>query len=185
MEEEIIKRIRVFSIILYKDSTSYDYDETIRYLKSMGQYAYIEHKPEKEEKKVHTHFILHCPNGKEIKVLSNKTGIPINHIKNVRSERSMLRYLIHYDDKDKIQYSLDQVNVSETYKRIFRKAFDDMESEEQQITNIYSFINELVKNSKSRHEVLYLLIQYVNSNCYDTIYKRYRQEFNSYLNDMI
>ena len=183
--EENQKRVRMFSIILYKDSESYNYNDTIAFLKSMGQYAYIEHKPEKEEKKVHTHFLLKCPNAKTFETLHKKTSIPLQHIESVRSERFMIRYLIHFDNPEKIQYCLNDIQCSDTYKRVVRKAFDDMESEEVQISNIYNFINDLVKKTNKKHEILYLLIQYVNSNCYDIVYKRYRQEFNLYLQDLL
>lgn len=185
MEEENQKRVRMFSILLYEDSESYNYNDTIAYLRSMGQFAYIKHNPESNEKKSHTHFLLKCPNAKTFDTLSKKTGIPINHIESVRSERFMIRYLIHYDNPEKIQYNLSDICCSDTYARTVRKAFDDMESEEKQISNIYNFINDIVKKSNKKHEILYLLIQYVNSNCYDIVYKRYRQEFNLYLNDLL
>ena len=185
MEEENQKRVRLFSILLYKDSNSYDYNDILAYLKSMGQYAYIEHIPENDEKKLHTHFLLKCANAKTFDSIHKKTNIPINHIESVRSERFMIRYLIHFDSPEKIQYDFKDIICSDTYSRVVRKAFDDMESEEVQICNIYNFINDTIKKTTKKHEILYLLIQYVNSNCYDIVYKRYRQEFNSYLQDLL
>lgn len=186
-EEEIEQehKYRLFSIVLYEDTTSYNFEETLRLLKSMGQYAYIKHSPEKDEKKEHIHFVLRLVNQKKIERISELTGIPIQHIKRVKSERMMLRYLIHLDDQNKLQYDYHNVICSANYQRTFRKSLNDLETEEQIINNIYQFINNIYKKEHSRSGILFYLIQYVNSNCYETIYKRYRQEFNLYLNDLI
>lgn len=186
-EEEIEqdKRFRLFSIILYEDSNSYDFDSTISLLKSMGEYAYIKHRPEENEKKEHVHFVLRLKNQKKISKLNELTGIPMNHIKNVRSERAMLRYLIHLDENNKIKYNIDDVKTSSNYWRTYRKAVDNIESEETIINNIYSFITDLVNSNQSRMSMIQSLIQYVNYNCYDTIYKRYRQEYMLYLNSLL
>lgn len=186
-EEEIEsdRRFRLFTMVLYKESIHYNYEDTIRLLKSMGQYAMIVHQPESDEKQEHVHFVLRLKNQKKLDKLSEETGVPISKIKNVRSERMILRYLIHLDDKDKIQYDYHQVECSPNYQRTFRKAIDDLESEEQIICNIYNFISDITNKESTRSNVLYYLIQYVNSNCYDTIYKRYRQEFYSYLTDLL
>jgi len=184
-EEKIKDRFRLFHIVLYEDSTSYDFEETLRNLKSYNKYAYIKHIPEKEEKKEHYHIIIKLDNACTIQSLSKKTGVPIQHIQNIRNERSMLRYLIHKDDEDKIQYDISQVKVSSSYERFFHKAFNDIETEEQIICNIYNFITSIVGKGKSRSNCLFYLVQYVNSNCYDNIYKRYRQEFNTYLTDLL
>lgn len=185
LSEELEHRYRVYSFILYSDTTSYNFDDCVRQLKSLGQWAMIKHNPEKEEKKEHYHFILHMKNGKKKDRIHELTGVPLPHFKNVRSERMMLRYLIHLDDPDKTQYNLSDVDTSPTYWRTFRKALDDMESEEQVINNIYQFINHLANTNQNRHSMIYDLIQYVNSNCYDTIYKRYRNEFLSYLQELL
>lgn len=183
--EELEHRFRLYTFVLYKDTTTYNYDYALNLLKSMGEWAMIEHKPEKDEKKEHVHFILRMKNAKKKDIISELTGIPVYHFKNVKSERMMLRYLIHLDDKNKIQYDFHLVETSKNYWRTFRKALDDLESEEEIIRNIYEFINTKVKSCDKRYQILYELITYVNDNCYDSIYKRYRPEFNLYLNDLL
>ena len=50
-------------MVLYKDSTSYDYKKIINYIeKNYKYYAYIEHKPDSEDGKKHTHVLMHFDN---------------------------------------------------------------------------------------------------------------------------
>lgn len=183
--EEIDNRFRLYTFVLYEDTTTYNFDYTLNILKSLGEWAMIKHKPEKDESKEHIHFILRMKNAKDKDRVSELTGVPLQHFKNVKSERMMLRYLIHLDNEEKIQYDFHLVKTSKNYWRTFRKALDDLESEDEIIKNIYDFISYECKNVASHHQILYDLIQFVNENCYDSIYKRYRQEFNLYLNDLM
>ena len=178
-------RYRLFFIELYKETKSYDYKEVLRNLKGYKKWAYITHDKDRKEngelKKEHTHFVLHLDNASTKEALSKKTGIPINFIENVRNERSVVRYLIHIDDDDKYQYSKNEIKCSRNYERYVSKCFDDLETEEQILSNIFAFLDSAMVDNKNYSSILFLLIQYVNSNCYDTIYKRYRYEFQEYL----
>ena len=109
MKEENYKAY-TFALILYKDSEVYDYNNvidhiTLNYLK----YAYIEHEPEKEETKKHTHVLIHFDNKRYRNSIASELGIPINYIQKAQL-KPYLRYLIHYDDEDKIQYTYDKVH---------------------------------------------------------------------------
>lgn len=109
MKEENYKSY-TFALILYRDSSNYDYNEVIDYITTTYQkYAYIEHEPEGEEKKKHTHVLLHFDNKRYRTSLSKELGIPINYIVKANL-KPYLRYLIHYDDEDKKQYTYDKVH---------------------------------------------------------------------------
>lgn len=185
-EEDLNKRTRLFILVLYPDSTSYDFEEVMRNIKSYKKWAYALHdkdiKEESQElKKIHYHIIIKTDNATTISALSKKLGINDNYIEKVRNERSMIRYLIHLDDTDKFHYEKDIIKSSKLYSRFVQKCFDDLEDEPTQLSNIYSFITDLKDKEKSIHNATFLLIQYVNMNCYDTIYKRYRYEIQDYL----
>ena len=180
VEEQKPIRYRTFIVLLYEDSTSYDFKETLRICKSQKKWAYIKHFPESNEKKEHFHVILKFENAKTKESLAKQLGIPDNYIDPIKNFRTICRYLIHKDDEDKYQYSLDQVVVSESFEREYKKQFDDIESEDIIIDNIYRFIDSIVTDN-SFVECLRLLVQYVNSHVYDSIYKRYRFEFQDYL----
>ena len=179
-EEHKPLRFRNFIVLLYEDAENYDFKETLRICKSQKKWAYIKHFPESNEKKEHFHVILRFENNKTKEALAKELGIPDNYIDPVKNFRTICRYLIHKDDEDKYQYSLDQVQVSEAFEREYKKQFDDIESEDTIIDNIYKFIDSIV-NDNPFTECLRLLVLYVNGHCYDTVYKRYRFEFQDYL----
>lgn len=179
LEEIKPKKYRNWLILLYDDTTSYDFKEVLRICKSQKKYAYIKHLPEENEKKPHYHVILSFENATSKSGLSKKIGVPENYISEIKNFRSMCRYLIHKDDEDKIQYNLSQVIINEPFKKEYYKQFDDLETEEQMINNIYDYIDSL--NDKPFHEALKYLIKYVNQCSYERIYKRFRYEFTDYL----
>lgn len=179
LEEKKSVKYRHWLILLYEDTTSYNFKEVLKIVKGQKNYAYIKHIPEANEKKAHYHVILSFENATKKDTLSKKLGVPSNYIDEIKNFRTICRYLVHKDDDDKFQYDLSQVFVSPCFERKFKKQFDDIESEDMIIDNIYNFINNLHKIEYS--EALRVLIQYINNHCYDTIYKRYRYEFLDYL----
>lgn len=179
LEEKSSKKYRHWLILLYEDTTSYDFKEVLRIIKSQKKWAYIKHIPESNEKKEHFHVILSFENATKKETLSKKLGVPPNFIDEIKSFRTICRYLIHKDDEDKYQYSLDQVKVSKLFEKEYKMQFDDILTEDEIIDKIYQFIDSI--SSMSLTEALRLLVQYVNSNCFDRIYKRFRYEFNDYL----
>ena len=184
VDEEISpKSYRHFICILYPDSETYNYNDIIFNLNQFKYYAYITHKPEKEESKEHVHLFVSVDSATTIKNISKRIGIPENHIQYVKSVRSSVRYLTHIDYPEKIQYPIEACNVSGAFWRKFRKQFEDIKSETDIIEDIYKWIDNFQYDDY--HEKLRNLIIYVNLNCYDTIFKRYRPEFIDYLKSTI
>lgn len=183
-EEIDEKRFRHFMIILYKDSESYKYEDVLFDLKgSFKNYAYITHQPEEGEKKEHVHFILSLDNPRSIKSIAKRVGVPENYFQPVKSLRASCRYLTHQDNDDKIHYELTDVTVSKSFSRKFYAAYDDLKTEEDVIDDIYLFIDSIT-DVKFKDAVKNLIV-FVNSQAYDTIYKRYRYEFQDYLKETI
>lgn len=178
-------RYRLFSIILYEESEDYDTKNVLFNIKSNKYYAYILHNKDVDNKgefkKAHYHIIIKLDNASTIEALAKKIGIKKNYIQHIKNERAYIRYLIHFDDADKHQYELEEIKFSRLYQRKVCKCFEDAETEEQILCNINNFIADLKGKGVSSNDALFLLIQYVNSNCYDTIYKRYRYEFQKML----
>lgn len=183
-EEIDEKRFRHFMILLYEDSESYNFKDVLFDLKgSFKNYAYIKHNPESNEKKEHIHFILSLDNTRSINSISKRVGVPPNYFQPIKSLRASCRYLIHQDEDNKIKYELADVSVSQSFSRKFYASFDDLKTEEDVIDDIYLYIDSL-SDSKFK-EAVKSLIKFVNSQAYDTIYKRYRIEFQDYLRDTI
>ena len=174
---------RHWTLVLYPDTTSYDCNLILNNIRSLyTDYCYILHIPESNEKKEHYHVNLHLKDARTREQVMKKLSLPEsvkNRVEPILSVRQMDRYLIHIDDSKKIQYNINDVVVSPHYRNKFYKQFDDQQSEEEIITEIYNFLDKLPHNTIG--EDLRLLVIFVNSNCYDTIYKRYRVEFNEYL----
>ena len=184
-EDDGLSRARNYFILMYKDTTSYNYNDALRVLKGFKYWAYMEHQPEQDEKKEHTHFFLHLDNAMSIKRLSSQTGIPTRFFKVPRSIRSVNRYLIHKDDEDKIQYNIEDVNVSKNWQRNFNKCFDDLETEEEIIINIYNFIVNLRNSTNSYSNMLKSVMLWCYQNTYDSVYRRYKKEFDEYIKSVI
>lgn len=180
-QEEIIndKQYRNFMVLFYDESIHYNFNDVIFNLHSMKYYAYIKHQPETDEKTEHYHAFIHLDSATTEERLSKRLGIPVDKVKFVKNIRGACRYLTHIDYPEKIQYSLDDVKVSGLFKRKFLKNFEDVKTEEEIIQDIYSFIDN--NHCDSYAEKLKYLIMFVNINCYDTVYKRYRPEFLDYL----
>lgn len=173
------KRYRNFMFLFYDDTKSYKFDDLIFNLHSFKYYAYIKHEPEQEEKKAHYHGFINLDTATTELALSKRLGIPPQHIQYVKNVRAGCRYLTHIDYEDKIQYSLDDVKVSGLFKRKFLKNFEDIKTEEEIINDIYAWVDNFHYANyfiKMKH-----FIKFININCYDTIYRRYRYELNEYL----
>ena len=178
-EEQIPKKYRCFTLVVYDESIHYKLEDILFSLKGFKYWAYIKHQPEDDEKMPHYHILIKLENATTVASISKKTGVPIHKIQYVRNVRAMCRYMIHFDEDDKIKYDISDLKISKLWERKFLKNFEDLKSEEEIIQDIYFFIDN--SHFDNYYEKLRYLIQFVNINCYDTIYKRYRFEFLDYL----
>lgn len=163
-----MKKYYTYAMILYKDSEIYDYKKVIKYIeKNWKQYAYIEHDKDEETKKKHTHLLVHFPNKRYVTAISKEIGVPVNYIESCNLV-PYLRYLIHFDDEEKHQYSVEEVKgpLQSTLKEIIS---NNKLSEVQQVSIISSYIFE--SGSWLSHSSL---LQFVLANgCYSA----YRRNF--------
>ena len=130
-----------YNILLYKDSTSYDYNKIIDYItQNWSCYGYIEHSPEIDEKKYHTHVLVHFDNKRYLSALAKELNIPENYIQPTNLI-PFLRYLIHYDDEEKIQYSPYEVQ-GPLQKKLLELISSNKMSEVEQVSCICDYIFE-------------------------------------------
>lgn len=179
--ESIIEenRYRNFMVLFYKESKHYNFDDVIFNIHSLKYFAYIKHEPESDELQEHYHAFIHLDSACTEQALSKRLGIPVDKIQYVKNVRGGCRYLTHIDYPEKIQYSIDDVRVSGLFRRKFYKNFEDVKTEEEIIQDIYNFIDNF--HCDTYIDKLKQLIIFINCNCYDTVYKRYRPEFIDYL----
>lgn len=179
--EEIVddKKYRNFMVLFYDESKHYFFDDVIFNLHSFKYYAYIKHQPETNEKSSHYHAYIHTDSACTESALAKRLGLPVDKVQYVKNVRAAIRYLTHVDYEDKIQYSIDDVKVSGLFKRKFLKAFEDVKTEEEIIQDIYFWLDN--SHFDNYFEKLKYFTMFINLNCYDTIFKRYRYEFIDYL----
>ena len=72
---------------------------------------------EGEYKKAHWHVVLRFNQAVWNTAICKELGIPENYIEQVKKFENAIQYLIHYNDTDKTQYSVDEVfgNLSTLY----------------------------------------------------------------------
>lgn len=118
---------RVFSVVLYTETTSYKVDEVLSKLdKVFFQWAYIIHhsdtwssdddevKDGKYEvgtrKKEHVQIVGRCICPLTFQTVANHLGIPVNFVKKSKGNfRKGVRYLIHLDHPNKFQYDHNDI----------------------------------------------------------------------------
>lgn len=182
-EEIIEKRYRHFMILLYEDTTSYDFKSVLQDIKgNFKNYAYIEHKKEKEETKNHYHLILSLDNPRTIESLSKRLGISRNFIQNIKGLRGSCRYLIHKDNEEKIQYDLNNVIVSNSFKQTFYSSFDDLKSDSEIYNSIVDFIKQQKKDKVEPIEIEINLCSFVIDGNFNKVYKRFYNTFVKLIN---
>lgn len=179
LEEKIPHKYRCFEFVVYDESIHYKLGDIMFALHGFKYWAWVRHEPEEDEKLPHYHILIRLENATTIDSISKKTGVPIHKIQYVKNIRAMCRYMIHLDDPNKIQYTLEDVHVSKLFERKFKKNFEELKTEEEIIQDIYFYIDN--NHFDTYQEKIRNLLMFINFNCYDTIYKRYRYEFLDYV----
>lgn len=75
-------------------------------------WAWIDHEPDDEEGKPHTHFVFTTNGSRTIKMIAQKLEIEPNYVQVVRKITAMYRYLIHADNPEKRQYNLEDIQTN-------------------------------------------------------------------------
>ena len=76
-------------------------------------WAWIQHDPDNEDGTDHVHFIVRNNGTRSVKQMADKLGIPSNFVQPCRKVVAYRRYLMHLDDPDKKQYSIDDVHTND------------------------------------------------------------------------
>jgi hypothetical protein len=105
-------RDRKFALLLYPEDDSHV--DALEVIKQSYDYAYILHDKDLDEdgkiKKSHWHVLITTgKNQKWSSALAEDLKITENYIRKVKNLDRALEYLIHLNDEDKHQYSIDEV----------------------------------------------------------------------------
>ena len=180
------KQSRNFLGVLYPDSTTYDCDKVLNRIEdAFTEYAYILHDMDTDEngelKKAHYHWCGKRSTPAPISTVANALGVEQNAIEFCKRWKSSLRYLVHADNQEKHQYSLDDlfanfdceniVGKSETYKS--RQIFEhikDNPSESYTALTAWCFENNLWSEFRRSFSVWANLLRELNY--YDSLQKK-------------
>ncbi len=138
------KRYRSFMTILYPEDETHEC--ALQYIEEFySEYAYILHDKDIDEKgeikKPHYHVIIKVKNAMTISALAKELKIGENYITPTKKHIIHgLRYLVHADDEDKYQYSLDEVRG--TLKKRLKKSLDADVDETDAVMKLLELINE-------------------------------------------
>lgn len=81
-------------------------------------WAWIDHEPDTEEGKPHTHFLLRSNGTRSVKQMADKIQISPQYVQVCRKVVAFRRYMIHLDNPEKKQYKLEDIhtNAEESFK---------------------------------------------------------------------
>lgn len=134
-------RSRTHLILLYPDCK--EHIEALEKIKQKYDYAMILHDKDTTEegelKKEHWHIVIRFKDGVWSTAICKELGIEHNYIEEVKRFDNALKYLIHYNDKDKYQYSLEEVSGS-IKTRLTEIVKKEEKSEAEKVIEIIEYI---------------------------------------------
>lgn len=139
-----IKRFRDRNLLLVLYEEDKTHKKAIDKIKTSYDYAMICHDKDTDEngeiKKPHYHVVLKFKNPKWNTSLADELGITPNYIEEPRSLKKSLEYLIHYNEPEKYQYSIDE--VSGNLKDMLLKYIqNDGKDENQKASELFDYIH--------------------------------------------
>lgn len=168
-----LKKDRKFFILLYPDSTDYDCSKVLEYIAFNYDFAYIKHDSDLNEKgelkKVHIHLVLKFKSGspRYRSGLAKELGIDKRYIEPLSKLDEGLLYLIHFNDKSKHQYSVDNVIGNLKGKLVNLVEYNDYD-EGSELLNLIDYIN-----SCDEYITVSMFIQYCVSNGFLKTFHKY------------
>ena len=131
-----------FNIVCYDEHLLKEF--LLEYANSIKEYAYIKHLPESEEKKEHYHVFIEFFNPKNHSTIAKQLNVNIRLVQTCKDRYKLIRYFVHKDNLDKIQYEIDEI-------------ITDMD-----INVIYNILNDINKYKRDE-EFLSLQLDYLHS----------------------
>lgn len=139
-------RSRKHGLLLYPEDASHV--EALEKIKSYN-YAVICHDKDKDEKgelkKAHWHVVLNFQHMRWRNAVAKELGITPNYIRQIRNEELALEYLIHFNEEEKHQYGIKEVD-GPLKKKLERYMQQDDTPEEDKVEGMIAHI--VVQNKR-------------------------------------
>ena len=137
-------RSRSFNLVLYPEDETHI--NAMNYISKNYDYAWILHDKDIDEKtgeikKTHYHIVIRFNNAKWNTSLASDLHITENYIEECRNIKRSLQYLIHYNDENKHQYDLEEVQGTLT-SLLVETIKNGNKTESEKILEIFKFIEE-------------------------------------------
>lgn len=137
-------RARNFNLVLYDEDETHK--KAISYIQKNYDYAMICHDKDCDEKtgeikKSHYHIVVRFKNAKWNTSLADDLKIPINYIEECRNLKRSLQYLIHYNDENKHQYDIEEIQGTLT-NLLIETIKNGNKTESEKIIEILQWIEE-------------------------------------------
>lgn len=167
-------------LVLYpqEDKT---HELALKIIKKEYNYACIVHDNDLDSKgeikKSHTHVVLSFKSQRWRNSLALELGITPNYLERCRNLESSLKYLIHYNDQDKFQYDVNDVEGTLKNKLLELLEYSDM-SESDKFLELVNFIYRY-----PTHLTLHDFLQYVCSSSLFSVYRRSAMTFNQLIKE--
>lgn len=136
-------RSRVHMLLLYPEDATHV--EALEKIKASYDYACCLHDKDKMDdgtfKKEHWHVVLRFNQAVWSSAICKELGIEHNYIENVKRFDNAIQYLIHYNDSDKAQYTVDEVFGNLKTKLV--ESINKVEkSEGEKVVELINFIRD-------------------------------------------
>ena len=181
---DLKERVNCFTLVLYPEDDTLQFDTMFEIVKSTSfyscKYYYVLHDRDVNDKtgeikKAHYHLLIKLDNAisieKIIKALVNERGTQEaieNDFSIVKSFKGMVRYLIHKDNPEKVEYKLEEVVTND---RNISYYFND-----NTIVENFQLLVSIIKDNriKSMRDLIYYCVdtnnivamQYIQDNAY-------------------
>jgi len=142
-------RSRKHALLLYPDDVSHV--AAMEKIKTSYGYLAILHDKDIDAtgglKKAHWHVIVNYKNATWNSAVSKDFGIAENYIQQVRNEEAILEYLIHANEEEKHQYSLDEVFGTKNLKEKLTSLIENEQlTEGDKVIELIDFIENADKH---------------------------------------
>lgn len=145
MKEGGKEKCRNFVMVLYPESEAHR--AALERIEASGYaYAYILHdrcvKASGEAKKPHWHVVMTLgkrSNPRYVGAIAKELGIEENYVQKCKLLKGALRYLIHLDDVDKVQYGAEEVKG--TLMAEFEKAIEPDRNEGDVVREVVEWVS--------------------------------------------
>ena len=159
------KQARIFTGVLYPDSKSYDCQVMLGVLSDVFfEFAYVLHDQDVDAKgnfkKPHLHWLGRLENPTTIGGISLRTTLPAHDIEAGKSFKALVRYLVHLDDPDKVQYPVSAVTANFPLEKYMK----GKETDAEKASKLLQFILETHCTS-----MIVLMDWAIKNDCWDAL----------------